>query len=90
MAGRFRERHSRKREQHCKGPEALRGLGRFQNRWNPLMSQPTAIHVAHVEVRVTFSQESHAIDLLSICPQPLSAPSVLEALSSLGLCDTNL
>lgn len=98
MVERLRERHSGKRGQHCKGPEALKDLGRFQNCWNPLMSQPTAIHVDHIEVRVdcslgrvvplTFSPLDHSLS------QPLlthtAVHAVLEALCSLGLWDTDL
>lgn len=57
MAKRLKERHSGKRGQRCKGPEVLKDLGGFQNYWNPLMSQPTAIHVDHIEVRVDCSLE---------------------------------
>lgn len=97
MAGRLREGHSRKREQHCKGPEALQGQGRFQHRWNPLMSQPTAIHVEHVEVTgecslrkvmpLTFSQST-----ASLSPRLLTQLTALslKPLSSLGLYDTSL
>ena len=48
------ERHSRGREQHCKGPEALQDLG-FQTPWSPVTLQPMAIRGEAQRPGQTFS-----------------------------------
>ena len=68
MTGRVGERCSRKREQHCKGSEAVKGV----NGWSPPTPQPTAVSVERVEVGaelsrrrvmpLTFTQSVHSLD----------------------------